>query len=492
MTRIKRILVANRGEIACRIIKTCKKLHIESVAIYSEADRLSAHVKFADWAYCVGEPKPSESYLNIPKILEIAIRSNCDAIHPGYGFLSENPEFAAAVEKSGITFIGPNAQAMRIMGNKLTAKEAVAQYDVPLVPGSDHAIKDIQEAKQIAQEIGFPVLIKAAAGGGGKGMRIVKDIEEFQSQFERAVSEAESSFGDPSVFVEKYIEKPRHIEVQILGDRSGHLIYLGERECSIQRRHQKVIEEAPSVIINQELRKKLGETAINVAKACHYTNAGTVEFIMDPQFNFYFLEMNTRLQVEHPVTEMVTGLDLVAWQIAIAAGQKLNINQAELELIGHSIELRVYAEDPFNDFLPSIGSLTRYTLPDGEGIRVDDAAEEGDEISIYYDPMISKLIVHGTDRKTAIDLMKKAITHYQISGVATTLPFGLFVMNHPEFIAGNFDTHFIDRYFHPKENQPDEEAKMEMILAARIFDELINDVKVPKTYQNGWANRNSS
>jgi acetyl-CoA carboxylase biotin carboxylase subunit len=444
---MNKILVANRGEIALRIMRTCKKMGIKTVAVYSEADREALHVKFADEAYLLGPPPSAQSYLLGDKIIEICLKANVDGIHPGYGFLSENAQFARKVKAAGITLIGPSPEAMEIMGDKLSAKEAVAGYKVPMVPGLNEAIKDIEKAKLIAKEIGFPVLIKASAGGGGKGMRVVDSVENFEEQMHLAINEATSAFGDGSVFLEKYVGSPRHIEIQVLGDNFGNIVYLFERECSIQRRHQKLVEEAPSVIVTPELRKQMGEAAVNVARACNYTGAGTVEFLMDENHNFYFLEMNTRLQVEHPVTEMISGLDLVKEQIQVARGQALSYTQDDLKINGHAIELRICAEDPAEDFVPSIGKLTTYKKPTFENVRVDDCMEQGMEIPIFYDNMIAKLIVWAPDRHEAIALMKKAIEAYEIEGIMTTLPFGKFVMNHEAFISGNFDTHFIKNHF---------------------------------------------
>ncbi|MCB0502935.1 MAG: acetyl-CoA carboxylase biotin carboxylase subunit [Bacteroidetes bacterium] len=466
---MKKILVANRGEIAVRVIQSAKALGIKTVAIYSEADRNGLPVRCADEAVCVGPAPSSQSYLNGDKIIEVAKSLNVDGIHPGYGFLSENADFARKVEQNGIRFIGPSPESMEVMGSKLAAKKAVAAYDVPLVPGTDEAISDIAKAKQIAQEIGFPILIKASAGGGGKGMRIVEKEADFEGQMKRAVSEATSAFGDGSVFIERYIATSRHIEIQVLGDTHGNIVYLFERECSIQRRHQKVIEEAPSVVVTPEIRKQLGEAAINVAKACNYVGAGTVEFIMDEQNDFFFLEMNTRLQVEHPVTEMISGRDLVKEQIRIAEGKPISFKQEDLSIKGHAIELRVYAEDPGNNFLPDIGKLTAYQLPEGDGVRVDNGYAEDMDIPIYYDPMIAKLIVHGNTREAALKKMITAIEHYKIEGVKTTLPFGKFVMKHPAFIKGNFSTKFVDQYWTPSLHD-DENEKIAALMAAYIYD----------------------
>ena len=447
---MKKILVANRGEIALRIMRSIRKMGIKSVAVFSEADRNSPHVLFADEAVCLGAPASAESYLNGNKIIAFCRQLGVDGIHPGYGFLSENADFAQKVEDAGIIFIGPGPEAMRIMGSKLAAKECVKKYNIPMVPGIDKAIEDIAVAKKTAKQIGYPILIKASAGGGGKGMRIVEKEDDLEEQIQRAVSEAKSSFGDGSVFIEKYVTSPRHVEIQVLADTYGNVVHLFERECSIQRRHQKVVEESPSTVLTPELRKKMGEAAVMVAKSCNYISTGTVEFLMDDQLNFYFLEMNTRLQVEHPVTEMITGIDLVEEQIKIARGEKLSFTQEDLCINGHAVELRVYAEDPLNNFLPSIGTLSTYVKPQGDGVRVDDGYEEGMAIPIYYDPMIAKLVTYGKDRNEAIQKMKKAIKEYKIEGVATTLPFGTFVFEQEAFLNGKFDTHFVKNYYTPE------------------------------------------
>ena len=440
--------MANRGEIAIRVMKTLKKMGIESVAVYSEADKDALHLRFADFAVCIGPAASSASYLNQDKILETAKTYSVDGIHPGYGFLSENADFAKKVKSAGIKLIGPSPEAMLIMGSKLGAKEAVKKFDIPMVPGTEGAISKEKEATQIAESIGYPVLIKASAGGGGKGMRIVHESNGIGEQIKLAMNEATSAFGDGSVFIEKYITTPRHIEVQVMADQYGNTFYLFERECSIQRRHQKVVEEAPSPALTPELRKKMGEAAVKVAKACDYEGAGTVEFLLDENKNFYFLEMNTRLQVEHPVTECITGLDLVEWQIRVARGEVLPWNQEELTIQGHAIELRIYAEDPEDNFMPSINLLKKYRLPEGDGIRVDNGIAEGMMVPIYYDPMLAKLIVHAPNRLTAIQKMKEAIREYEIEGIANTLNFGAFVMNHDAFISGDFDTHFVQKYWH--------------------------------------------
>jgi len=478
---MKKILVANRGEIAVRVMKTVKKMGIQTVAVYSEADRNAPHVLYADEAVCIGEAPSNKSYLQGDKIIEVAKQLDVDGIHPGYGFLSENADFAEAVEKSGITFIGPKSKAIRIMGSKLAAKEAVKAYDIPMVPGIDEAISDVAKAHEIANEVGYPVLIKASAGGGGKGMRIVEKEEDLESGMKRAISEATSAFGDGSVFVEKYVSSPRHIEVQVMADTHGNVLHFFERECSVQRRHQKVVEEAPSSILTPELREKMGVAACKVAKSCDYVGAGTVEFLMDADLNFYFLEMNTRLQVEHPVTELITGVDLVELQIKVARGEELPMNQEDLKINGHAVELRVYAEDPLNDFLPSVGNLETYQLPIGEGIRVDNGFKEGMDIPIYYDPMLSKLIAYGKTREEAIELMLDAIENYKVKGVQTTLPFGSFVFAHEAFRSGNFDTHFVKKYYSPEKikEQTANEAEVAAMIALYQFLEDKKIVRLP-------------
>lgn len=469
---MKKVLVANRGEIALRIMRSCREMGVKTVAVYSEADRDALFVRYADEAVCIGPPASKESYLRGDKIIDVAKKLDVDGIHPGYGFLSENADFARSVENAGITFIGPSAEAMELMGDKLSAKNAVKSYNVPLVPGLDHAVEDIAEAKRVAIEIGFPVLVKASAGGGGKGMRIVERAEDVEEQLNRAVSEAISAFGNGAVFVEKYADKPRHIEIQILADKHGNVVYLFERECSIQRRHQKVIEEAPSSVLTPELRKQMGEAAVNVAKACDYVGAGTVEFLFDVDHNFYFLEMNTRLQVEHPVSELITGLDLVKEQIKVARGEKLSFTQDDLKIHGHALEIRVYAEDPTNNFLPDTGRLETYHPPKGPGVRVDDGFEQGMDIPIYYDPMIAKMITYGKDRNEAIDRMVRAIDEYQITGVSTTLGFCKFAIQHEAFRSGHFDTHFVQNYFKPEylDNQDDNAEEIGAIIATSLFD----------------------
>ena len=478
---MKKILVANRGEIAIRVMKTAQKMGIKTVAIYSTVDRNAPHVKFADEAVCIGGAPSNESYLLGSKIIAVAKSLNVDAIHPGYGFLSENAAFAEECENNNIIFIGPKSKAIRVMGSKLAAKDAVKEYNIPMVPGVDEAITDIEKAKLAAKKIGFPILIKASAGGGGKGMRVVESENDFESQMNRAISEAVAAFGDGSVFIEKYVASPRHIEIQVMADSHGTILYLFERECSIQRRHQKVIEEAPSTVLTPELRKKMGEAAVLVAKSCDYLGAGTVEFLLDENNNFYFLEMNTRLQVEHPVTEWITGTDLVELQIRVARGEALTLRQEDLKIKGHAVELRVYAEDPMNEFLPSVGHLDVYKLPFGENIRVDNGFEQGMDIPIYYDPMLAKLITYGDTREEAIQLMIKAIAEYHVEGVQTTLPFGKFVFEHEAFRSGNFDTHFVKKYYNPDElkNQINKEAQIAALVAMKQYFEDQKIVRLP-------------
>ena len=451
---MKKLLVANRGEIAIRVMRSARQMGIKTVAIYSEADRGSAHADFADEAYLVGPAPSAQSYLNADAILAVCKASGADAVHPGYGFLSENARFAEQVESAGIAWIGPPPSAIRVMGDKLSAKAAAAEFGVPLVMGSDGASPTAAEAQAVADQIGYPVMLKASAGGGGKGMRVVHSSSEVQEAFENAASEALKSFGNGEVFVEKFVTSPRHIEIQVLSDQFGNHLHLFERECSVQRRHQKVVEEAPSAILTPELRSAMGEAAVKAAKSCGYVGAGTVEFIFDASGAFYFLEMNTRLQVEHPVTEEVTGLDLVEEQIRIARGEALRYRQEDLKLKGHAIELRVYAEDVSNNFVPDTGTLEVYRRPYGEGIRVDDGVREGQEVSVYYDPMLAKLIAWGPDRETARLRLIKAINSYAVVGVKTTLRFGRFVLEHPDFISGRFDTGFVAKNFSPDALQP--------------------------------------
>lgn len=459
-----------------RVMRSAREMGIKTVAVFSEADRNALHVRYADEAVCIGPAPSSLSYLLGERIIEACLKTGAQGIHPGYGFLSENAAFARMVKDAGLILIGPSPEAMEIMGNKLSAKAAAMKYNIPMVPGTEEAVTDIQIAQRRAQEIGFPILIKAAAGGGGKGMRIVEKPADFVEQMDLAVSEALSAFGDGSVFIERYVSSPRHIEIQVLGDNHGNIVHLFERDCSVQRRHQKVIEEAPSSVLSEELRQKMGESAVNAAKSCHYTGAGTVEFILDENLDYFFLEMNTRLQVEHPVTEMITGIDLVKEQIKVARGEKLSFKQEDLKIKGHAIEVRVYAEDPANNFLPDIGKLQTYITPKGPGVRVDDGFEQGMEIPIYYDPMIAKLVCYGKDRTEAIERMIRAIDEYRITGIQTTLAFGKFVMQHEAFVSGKFDTHFVSKYFLPEflDNGNEEEALIAALIAAKFMMEESN------------------
>ncbi len=486
MSKIQKLLVANRGEIALRIMRSAREMGIKTVAVYSEADRNALHVRFADEAYLIGPPPSSESYLKMDTLIAVAKQCGADAIHPGYGFLSENEDFAQLCEDHKIIFVGPSAKSIELMGSKLGAKAAVAKFNVPLVPGTAEPIKDIPAAKKLAKEIGYPVLIKASAGGGGKGMRVVEGEHEFEEQMERAVSEAISSFGDGAVFIEKYVTKPRHIEFQVFGDKHGNVVHLFERECSIQRRHQKVVEEAPSSVLTPALRKAMGEAAVNAAKACNYYGAGTIEFILNEKLDFYFLEMNTRLQVEHPVTEEITGLDLVQLQLKVAQGEKLPFTQEDITMKGHAVEIRVYAEDPSNNFLPDIGTLETYVRPQGHGIRVDDGFEQGMSIPFYYDPMIAKLICYAETREAAIEKMIRAIKDYHITGLETTLGFCDFVMKHEAFRSGNFDTKFVETYFKPEvlAAKPNEEEELLAAALASIVLQPTTSSKTEETVSN--------
>ena len=492
---MKKVLIANRGEIARRVIRTLKKMNIQSVAIYSDADKNAPHVLEADEAVYVGKSPSAESYLQQDLILQYCKDLGVEGIHPGYGFLSENAGFAKKVKAAGIKLIGPSPESMEVMGDKLSAKQAVKKFNVPLVPGVDEAISDVDAAKLIAEEVGYPILIKASAGGGGKGMRLVQNSAEFEEQMTMAQNEARSSFGDDAVFIEKFVDKPRHIEIQVFADQQGNVVYLFERECSIQRRHQKVVEEAPSAILTPELRKEMGEAAVAVCKACNYEGAGTVEFLLDGKLNFYFLEMNTRLQVEHPVTEEITGLDLVEWQILVARGERLPKLQDELKINGHAVEIRVYAEDTLNGFTPDIGTLNRYRIPSGNHVRVDDAFLEGMDIPIYYDPMIAKLVVWGENRAQAIERAIDAIDNYQISGVKTTLDFGKYVLKHPAFRSGDFDTNFVKHYFQDPTIMHEAMLEEEDALLHAV-DDIWSDIKklketefASREIQSSWKNR---
>ncbi|KAA3611399.1 MAG: acetyl-CoA carboxylase biotin carboxylase subunit [Calditrichaeota bacterium] len=502
MTAIKKILIANRGEIAVRVIRTCREMNIKSVAIFSDADRFSKHVRLADEAVYVGESPVHQSYLNQKKILKIAKKHKADAIHPGYGFLSENAEFAQKVIDAGIIFIGPPAEAIRVMGDKTAAKKIMRTAGVPVIPGTKDAIASADAALKRAEETGWPVLLKAAAGGGGKGMRIVENADEMESQFERAASEAGAAFGDSRIFLEKYLKKPRHIEFQVFVDHHKNAVHLFERECSIQRRHQKVVEEAPSSILDAELREEMGKVATQAALACNYTNAGTVEFLVDEKKNFYFLEMNTRLQVEHPVTEMITGLDLVRLQIEVAEGKALPVKQEEIQATGHAIECRIYAEDPKNNFLPFTGKITHLEPPDGPGVREDSGIANGDEVTMFYDPMLSKLVAFAENRELAITRMLRALREYRIAGVVTTIPFCEWVLQHDRFKAGNIDTGFIEQEFFSKDISEtlgfSELDQKKIAIAATLYDLNTSTNSTIKKATNssasgwkerGWKNR---
>jgi len=446
---IKKILIANRGEIAHRIIKACRELNITSVAIYSDADKNSLHVRRADEAYLIGNSFANESYLNKEKIINLAKKIGADAIHPGYGFLSENSEFIKMVEDAGIIFIGPSSKSVEMMGGKTDARTLMKKNNVPIVPGTTEPIKNIVDAKKIAKEIGYPIILKAAAGGGGKGMRKIFSEDEFENSYNLAKSEARKFFSNDEIYIEKFIEHPKHIEVQILGDKHANYVHLFERECSIQRRHQKVIEEAPSISVDELTRKKITETAIQAAKACNYYNAGTIEFLMDENKNFYFLEMNTRLQVEHPVTEMITGIDIVKEQIRIAEGKPLSFSQDEIKIFGHAIECRIYAEDIDNNFAPSTGKINLHRLTSGPGIRIDRGIDVMSDVPIYYDPMLSKVIAWGKNREEAIVRMKRALSEYQICGVTTNISLFKWILNQNEFEDGTFDINFLENKFLP-------------------------------------------
>ena len=482
----KKVLIANRGEIAVRIIRACRDLGIKSVAVFSDADRYAQHVRLADEAYNAGPSPSAESYLDIDKIIAIAKKSGAEAIHPGYGFLAENPVFAAAVTDAQIEFIGPSPDAIKMMGDKLAARAAMIKSGVPIVPGTKTLIEDEEESLRAAKKIGFPVLIKAAAGGGGKGMRVVDDPKDMKSAIRGAASEAKTAFGDDRMYIEKYLPKPRHIEIQVIADKHGNYVYLGERECSIQRRHQKVIEEAPSPVVDSELRHKMGEAAIAAAKACNYTNAGTVEFLVDTNMQFYFLEMNTRLQVEHPVTEMITGRDLATEQIMIAAGERLSFKQEDITISGHAIECRIYAEDPV-DFLPAVGTISHYREPAGPGVRIDSGVYEGVEISVYYDPLIAKLITYGENRHQAIARMKRALDEYMITGVTTNISFHQKILDHQDFIDGKLSTHFIEENYSKPDEMTDSE-QLAIAVAAVLEDHTRKNIAASfkKTDNKNW------
>jgi propionyl-CoA carboxylase alpha chain len=496
MPGIKKVLIANRGEIALRIIRTCREKNIRTVAVYSRPDAAAPHVLAADESVFIGEAASSESYLSTGKIIDAAKQTNADAIHPGYGFLSENSGFATSCKENDIIFIGPSPESIDLMGDKTAARVLMAKANVPYPPGTESAMEDVEEAKKVAEKIGYPVLIKAAAGGGGKGMRIVHDPADFEKSVKAAKSEAKSSFSDDRVYVEKYLEQPRHIEFQIIADQQGNTVHLFERECSIQRRHQKVIEEAPSSVLTEKMRDEMANAAIAAARACKYVGAGTIEFLVDKNFNFYFLEMNTRLQVEHPVTELITGLDLVSLQIDIAGGDPLPFKQSKVTCNGHAIECRIYAEDPADGFLPSTGKLKKHRIPSGPGIRVDSGVEEGQDITINYDPMISKLCAHAPDRRLAIQKMLRALCEYEIAGVETTIPFCEYTLSHNSFAEGNYDTHFVGDHFKPAEAfaLTEDEEQVGAIIAALLKHQTGNNHQSgskPESLpvSNWWQNR---
>ena len=489
----KKILIANRGEIACRVIRACREMDISTVAVYSDADKDALHVRMADEAFHIGPAPSSESYLRGDKIIEVAKQAGAEAIHPGYGFLSENAQFVRDVSAAGITFVGPPPEAMESMGGKISARKIAIEAGVPVVPGTTEPLASFADAKTVAGEMGYPVMLKASAGGGGKGMRLVADESELKSALETAQSEAKASFGDDAVYIEKAVVRPRHIEIQVFSDAHGNHMHLGERECSIQRRHQKVIEEAPSPINSAELRQAMGECAVKVARAVNYVGAGTVEFLVsDVDRSFYFLEMNTRLQVEHPVTELVTGIDLVREQINVAAGKPLSFTQEDIRLSGHAIECRIYAEDPEVNFMPSPGRIVRLRIPQGPAVRDDGGVYEGSDVSIYYDPMISKFAVYGRDREQAIERMKRALREYKIAGLKTTIPFFRAVMEDDEFVGGRLDTGFIERFFdrRPKDVSHDDETRdIGLIAAALAYQKKSRPktVAAPGRKLNAWV-----
>ena len=485
-----KILIVNRGEIAVRVIAACKEMGIISAAVYSEVDSEALHVTSADEAYLLGPPTASESYLNIHKILQLAKEINADAIHPGYGFLSENAEFIELVEKAGIAFIGPSSDSVKLMGSKTAARSLMLKNDVPIVPGATSSVKTVDEALSIANKIGFPIMLKASAGGGGKGMRLVNEEDELVSSMERAQNEAAKAFGNADIYIEKFIENPKHIEVQILGDKFGNYVHLFERDCSIQRRHQKVLEESPSIFINEEIRNQITTAAINAAKACKYYNAGTIEFLMDGDFNFYFLEMNTRLQVEHPVTELITGVDLVKEQIKIAMGEELTFKQSDITKRGHALECRIYAEDIHNNFAPSTGRIEYISQPTGPGVRLDTGITSETEVPIYYDPLLSKIITWGQTRKEAISRMKRVLNEYQILGVTTNIELFNWIFNQPKFMDGSFSITFLEDNFNPSltgndiSNQIKDELKI-ISIAGTLLKEKENSLFNPKINSDG-------
>lgn len=488
-TMFKKVLIANRGEIAVRIIRACREMGITPVAVYSEADRKALHVRLAEEAYCIGEAKPSESYLNIEKIIEVAKKSKAEALHPGYGFLAENSELVKRCEHEGIIFVGPSSEAMEIMGRKTASRMKMANAGVPIIPGTLEPLKDEKDLFRSAEKIGFPLMLKASGGGGGKGLRLVSKKADLLSSFKLARSEAESSFDDPSVYIEKYIDEPHHVEIQILADNAGNIVYLGERECSIQRRYQKVLEETPSPFLDEETRREMGQIAVKAAATVNYKNAGTVEFVVDKDRHFYFLEMNTRLQVEHPVTELVTGIDLVKSQIEIAAGLALNFSQADIKPKGFSMECRIYAEDPDNDFMPSPGKIVHLQTPSGGlGVRDDNGVYEGYTVPLEYDSLLSKLITWGTTRAEAIHRMLRALSEYQIYGIKTTIPFFKRILLHPKFFAGDYNTHFISNLEKEVDGKDTEEQEVALIAAGvkSYTDSRSGLLSRPKRKVSNW------
>jgi acetyl-CoA carboxylase biotin carboxylase subunit len=498
----RKILIANRGEIAVRIARACREMGISPVAVFSDADRASLHVRMADEAVYIGPAPSRQSYLSIEKIIEAAQRTRAEAIHPGYGFLSEAADFAEAVEQAGIVLVGPPASAMRIMGSKTNARRAAQAAGVPIVPGTTSPIRSLEEAATIAAEIGYPIMLKAASGGGGKGLRLVRSEDELHSAFSLAQSEAASSFKDPSVYIEKFIPSPRHIEIQVIGDKSGNMVYLGERECSLQRRHQKVLEECPSPIVDSELRCRMGEAAIQIARAAGYCNAGTVEFLVDQEKNFYFLEMNTRLQVEHPITEMVTGCDIVHEQIRVAAGKPLSFSQSDIQMRGAAIECRIYAEDPDNDFMPCPGRITRLQVPSGPGVRDDSGVYEGWQVPVYYDPLLTKLCVWAESRTAAINRLTRALDEYVIEGIRTSLPFFRAIVRDENWRRGDFDTGFLDRFLNQRFKKTEyDQTLADIATIAAILHAKTNQIKLeqanPQPMESRWklygrlAQRNS-
>jgi acetyl-CoA carboxylase, biotin carboxylase subunit len=488
----KKILIANRGEIAVRVMRACREMDIATVAVYSDADRKALHVRYADEAYPIGPAPSTESYLRIDRVVDVARRSSAEAIHPGYGFLSENAQFARACQGAGIVFIGPPAAAMELMGSKTSSRQLLLRAGLPVVPGTDHNLESLEEVQRVAEQIGYPIMLKASAGGGGKGLRLVDSPFQLESALRNARSEAQNAFNDPSVYIEKYIQQPHHVEIQVLGDLHGNLIYLGERECSLQRRHQKVLEECPSPLVDDDLRRRMGETAVRIAALAGYSNAGTVEFLVDAERQFHFLEMNTRLQVEHPVTEVVVGIDLVKEQIRVASGEPMRWRQEDVRLRGAALECRIYAEDPANHFFPSPGFITRLQNPSGPGVRRDSGVYEGWTVPTEYDPLLAKLVVWGTDRTEAIARMRRALGEYEVFGIRTNIPFFRQMLEHPDFIAGRCDTGFIDRVFTNQAQQEDEPLREEqavVMLAAALETALRRNRQsgLPAARQDGTS-----